>query len=154
MSDGVRRLAPAETHDLRRRVLRDGDDAAVVVWSGDDDPSTVHLGVALDGRVVAISTWLSAPGPDGVTATQLRGMATDPAEVGRGHGRALLRAGIDHARRRGSAMVWANARSTALDFYLRSGFCASGPEFETAEVHLPHRLVTRDVRDDEPSARG
>ena len=39
-------LRAADTHDLRRRVLRDGTASDDVVFAGDDDPATVHLGLA------------------------------------------------------------------------------------------------------------
>ncbi|MGA9276311.1 GNAT family N-acetyltransferase [Ilumatobacter sp.] len=52
-------LAPGDTHDLRRRVLRDGNPDAQLVWAGDDEPTTAHLGIILDGAIVAVSTWLA-----------------------------------------------------------------------------------------------
>lgn len=141
----IHTIRSVDTHHLRRRVLRDGDSDANVVWDGDDTAGTVHLGVVAADRIVAISTWLAAPAPDGRVGFQLRGMATDPADAGRGHGSALLRAGVVHARSHGAEVVWANARVTALDFYTRAGFDATGPMFVTVATGLPHRLVVLPV---------
>jgi len=132
------------THDLRRRVL--GRSAADVVWPGDDEPHTVHLGVVDGDVVVAISTWLAAPfAATSTPALQLRGMATDPAHVGRGLGKLLLDAGVELARSRGVSMVWANARVPAVSFYVAAGFQVVGTEFTTPDTGLPHRLVRFDL---------
>jgi GNAT superfamily N-acetyltransferase len=132
-------ITAADTHDLRRRILRDGEPEAVVDWDGDSDHGTFHLGIRDDtGAIVAISTWLRQP-----PATQLRGMATDPAWAGRGLASGLLDAGIERCRARGDHVIWANARVTAVGFYERAGFTVVGAAFETADTGLPHREVRR-----------
>ncbi len=143
----IHEVTSAQTHDLRRRVLRDGAADAVVDWAGDDDASTVHLGATIDGRIVGISTWTSMPDPHApeIESIQLRGMAADPAFAGQGIGRSLFDAGIEHARSAGSQRVWANARVTALGFYERGGMTVSGPAFVTEATGLPHRHVHIDL---------
>lgn len=146
----------ADTHELRRAVLRDGAPDAVVDWSGDRDGTTVHLGVSDDaGAVIAVSTWLWTPCPlhPAEPAVRLRGMATDPAHRGAGLGSLLLAAGVARSfgigrtssTRRASEveLVWANARVEAIGFYEHHAWLATGPVFQTAETDLPHRLVTR-----------
>ncbi|BAN01487.1 hypothetical protein YM304_11730 [Ilumatobacter coccineus YM16-304] len=128
------------THDLRRRVLRAGEANPTLDWPGDHEPTTTHFAAIADGNVIGVSTWLLVDG-----RVQLRGMATDPDEAGRGVGSALLEAGIEHARRIGATDVWANARVTALGFYRKHGFVISGPEFVTGATGLPHRLATFDL---------
>lgn len=136
-------LEAADTHDLRRRALRDGQADASVVWSGDDHIDTVHLGILVNGTVIAVSTWLAGDLRDDRTprTIQLRGMATEPEFTGTGVGRRLLRAGIERAIDRGAELVWANARISALGFYEREGFSAVGDEFMIPEVGLTHRRV-------------
>lgn len=140
-------LASAETHDLRRRVLRDGRRDASVRWTGDDDAGTVHLGILVDGDIVAVSTWLTTDvNADGTPrAIQLRGMATEPDRAGAGLGGRLLRAGIARAERLGAELVWANARTGALAFYRGAGFTPVGDEFVVSDivpgVGLPHRRI-------------
>lgn len=133
-------LSP-QTHDLRRRILRANDPDADVRWPGDDAENTIHLAV-VDGdeNVVGVSTWITSE-----SATQLRGMATDPNMAGQGVGTLLLDAGVGHARSNGSSHIWANARVTAVGFYTRYGFVMSGPVFDTEATGLPHRLATFDL---------
>lgn len=140
-------ITSAETHDLRRRVLRAGTVNAIVKWHGDDEATTVHLGASVDGRIVAISTWLVTPDPVSpeLRSMQLRGMATDPASSGRGLGRTLLRTGLERAEADGFERVWANARITALGFYEAAGWTTTGPAFDTSATGLPHRHVHLDL---------
>ena len=140
-------ITAADTHDLRRRVLRDGTPSDVLVWEGDDEPATFHLGVRTDEGVVAISTWLQRRYPDrpAEAAFQLRGMATDPAWRGTGVGARLLRAGLEHCAERGATLVWARARVTALPFYERHGFEPVGPEYTDLTTGLRHRDIVRSV---------
>lgn len=142
----VLELRPGATHDLRRRVLRAAMPDADVRFDGDDLPTTVHLGVASDDQVLAVSTWVRAPFPDrpDAAAIQLRGMATDPAMQGQGLGAMLLDAGVRRARASGADVVWARARSTALAFYLDRNFDAVGDEFDDETTGLPHVLVVRE----------
>ena len=149
-------LVTTETHELRRRVLRNDDPAANVVFDGDDDPTTVHLGVRDDtGRPVAVSTWRPKPGPVDPSPTdrQLRGMAVDDGRRGTGIGTILLAAGVDRAFADGAAAVWANARDTALAFYLRHGFEVIGDGFVQAETGLPHHRVRRARPTSAPASR-
>jgi thiamine transport system ATP-binding protein len=137
-------LSAAETHDLRRRVLRDDDPAATVAFDGDDDPATVHLGVRdPSGRLVAVSTWRPTPGPvhPAPTDRQLRGMAVDDGLRGTGIGATLLAAGVQRAFDDGAPAVWANARDTALDFYRRHGFDVIGDGFVDPVTGLPHHRI-------------
>ncbi len=143
MNRRVVEIDAAATHDLRRTVLRAGTASTVVVFDGDDAADTFHLGVDVAGRIVAISTWMRRPFPGELDRTghQLRGMATDPAERGRGHGSLLLMDGVDRARSTGSDHVWANARAGAYDFYIRHGFRFGGPEFVEPDTGIVHRRI-------------
>ena len=141
-------IGAPDTHDLRREILRHGTLSDAVVFDGDDDPTTFHLGIrATNGEVVAISTWLERPCPidPDRPAHQLRGMAIDPELQGGGLGSQLLGAGISACAERGSELVWAHARSTALTFYERHGFSVCGDEYVDPATGLPHVDVVRPV---------
>lgn len=147
MTDVVE-IAAADTHDVRRSVLRAGTPSDVVVWDGDDDRQTFHLGVrAPSGDVIAVSTWLWRRYPDrpAVAGFQLRGMATDPAHRSTGIGGRMLLAGLDRCAAQGSGLVWARARVTALAFYVRYGFEPVGPEYTDLTTGLDHRDIVRPV---------
>jgi ribosomal protein S18 acetylase RimI-like enzyme len=141
-------LHPVDTWPLRRAVLRNDTPSHDVVFDGDDEPTTVHLGVAdRAGRVIATSTWLRRPFPgamDGVRpAIQLRAMAIDPGHQRRGIGRRLVEAGLERMAADGAGSVWANARDTALDFYVGLGFEIVGEGFVDPTTALPHHRIVR-----------
>jgi len=62
----------------------------------------------------------------------------------RGVGTALMLHLIDKARARGDAEVIVNAQVSAMPFYERHGFIASGDVFE--EAGIAHRVMTRALR--------
>ncbi|NBO84390.1 MAG: GNAT family N-acetyltransferase [Actinobacteria bacterium] len=123
-------------------VLRRGTPAKTAVYDGDEHPDTVHIGARADGVVVATSTWIRAAWQESpaAPAVQLRGMAVDDSLQGTGVGRKLIEAGIDHARTLGARFVWAKARDSALDFYLRCGFRVVGEQFMEPASGMPHHL--------------
>ena len=139
-------LAAAATHPLRAAVLRNDTPSRDVVLDGDDEPTTLHLGIrGDDGGLVAVSTWLArafAEDPE-VPAVQLRAMATAPDRQGSGLGGVLLEAGVARAFDGGADIVWANARDTALGFYERHGFSTAGDGYVDPTTALPHHVVVR-----------
>jgi GNAT superfamily N-acetyltransferase len=144
----VLQVAVEDIYDLRMEVLRRDTPSDNVHFAQDRDASTIHLAVRDDaGAVIAASTWTPRPFPDapGEPAVQLRGMAVLAEHRGRGIGAAMLAAGIEDARRRGAALVWANARDSALGFYVANGFTVSGDGFQTTDTDLPHHRVVKRV---------
>jgi GNAT superfamily N-acetyltransferase len=140
-------LRAEQTHPLRRSELRDGTPSDVVDFDGDELDSTFHLGAVLDGRLVAISTWIARPYPDRPAdpGYQVRGMATEPAHRGQGLGEALLAEGIERCRAEGARVVWARARDTALAFYGRFGFDTIGLGYVDLTTGLPHHDIIREL---------
>jgi thiamine transport system ATP-binding protein len=137
-------LAAADTHPLRRAVLREGRVDASVVFEGDDEPGTLHLGLeASDGTLVGVSTWLWRPCPrePGDRDRQLRGMAVDTSRQAGGFGAVLLAAGVERAIADGATTVWANARDTALGFYERHRFEVLEPGHVDAATGLAHHHI-------------
>lgn len=138
----VRVLRAEQTHPLRLSVLRRDTLSKQVEFAEDAWPGVQHLGLVADGVVVAVSTWVPRPHL-GSPAVQLRGMATDRARQGYGLGGVLLEAGIARQVANGVQLVWANARNTALGFYLRHGFVVEGDGFVEPVTQLPHHLIVR-----------
>ena len=136
-------LAPGQTHELRRALLRDGTSSDVVVFEGDDEPSTFHLGAMRDGELVSISTWIRRRYRDlpQHPAHQLRGMATVPSARGTGASAELLQDGLARCSASGSDVVWARARTRAVSFYERHGFETRGHEYVDLTTGLPHRDI-------------
>lgn len=137
------RSIPAEaTHDLRRRVLRPDQRAGELARPGDDDPRTAHFGCYHEGRLVSIATMMPEAEPGGPGDWRLRGVATEPDEMGRGFGTLVIRACLDHARSMGGRTVWLNGRVTSRGFYEMLGFTAEGAPFDTPPTgpHLRFRM--------------
>jgi GNAT superfamily N-acetyltransferase len=134
-------ISAADTYPIRLEVLRNDTPSQALGFDVDELPGTFHLGVHDGVRLVAISTW--APRPHrGEPATQLRGMATLPDVQGRGVGAMLLEAGCARAATV-APLVWARARDTALEFYLRHGFTIDGEGFVDESTGKPHHVITR-----------
>jgi len=114
---------------------------------GDDAPTTVHFGVKIANEIVGIATLLAEPSPTAPDRPgyRLRGMATAPEVRGGGHGKALVRACLEHAARSGGEIFWCNARTTAAGFYERLGLRAFGPPFDLPGIG-PHLRMVRDLR--------
>lgn len=139
-------LTTEQTHPLRLDVLRHDTPSKVVSFPEDGWPGTRHLGVIDNGTLVGTSTWIPRPfdGLPEVAAVQLRGMATAHSHQGRGVGAALLKAGCLHASAGQADLVWANARDTALGFYVAHGFAVVGDGFvDASTTQMPHHVVVR-----------
>jgi GNAT superfamily N-acetyltransferase len=141
-------IPPEATHELRRRVLRGADPAAEVRFEEDGRPGAFHLGVvegAGPDGLVAVGTFVpeATPHRPRAVAVRVRGMAVEPARQGEGLGSLLLDAAVARLRARGVAVVWGNARDTALAFYLRHGFQVAGEGVVT--IGLPHHVVVLDL---------
>lgn len=136
-------LTAQQTHPLRGAILRSGTATADVVFDGDADDGTFHLGVETDDGIGAISTWVPRRYPDlpAAPAHQLRGMATAPELRGSGASSALLVHGLERCRLAGSEVVWACARLAALSFYARHGFETRGAEYVDLTTGLPHHDI-------------
>lgn len=143
----VAEITAEDTHELRRAVLRSGTLTTDVRFDDDHAPTTFHLGVRIDGLLVAVSTWIERRHPDHphLEGSQIRGMATDPERRGTGLGSLLLTAGIDRLTAEGGDLVWARARDSALGFYLAHGFDTFGRGYTDLTTGLPHHDVVRRI---------
>lgn len=138
----VRRARVEEIRPLRHAVLRPGYPPQASIYPEDEE--AVHVG-AWDGtELVGCATVFPEawPGPpEEPQAWRLRGMAVVETRQGTGAGRQVLEAAVAAAWEAGAPLLWANARSSALGFYLRAGWEAIGDEFLTSDPKLPHRRI-------------
>ncbi len=142
----VREVPASETRPLRHLVLRPGQPPESTIYPGDDDTDTRHYAAFFDGHLVGIASLYreARPGSEIVPGWRLRGMATSGEARGRGVGRALLSACLEHVAAEGGGEVWCNARAEALGFYAAAGFEVAGDEFEIPGIG-PHRVMRRDI---------
>jgi predicted GNAT family N-acyltransferase len=103
----------------------------------DFDPQSVHA-LAVDPRARPIGCGRLLP--DG----HIGRMAVLADWRGRGVGAALLLRLVELAREAGHARAILNAQISAMPFYLRYGFTATGEAFE--EAGILHRIMDRPLR--------
>ncbi len=147
MTHQVVALGIDDIMSLRVHVLRKGTPTTHCSYPEDNYHDVVHLGVVDSGDVIATSTWFAKPCPerDGVASMQLKGMAVDTSRQIGGLGSALINAGIAHAQKHGAHLVWARARDSALEFYLKCGFEIAGEGFIDEPTGMPHHIVVRSI---------
>jgi len=152
------RVAPvdaAELHELRRRVLRENDATKSVDEPRDAEPTSRHFAGLLDGRVVVSASFYptAAPIRHDLVSYQLRYMAVDFDAQGHGYGARVLDRAETALRDAGAQQLWANARDTALGFYLKTGWeLIPGSEHISRETQLPHHVIVKLLRNETISA--
>lgn len=139
----IRALSAEESIAVRHPVLRPGRPREEAIFACDAEEWTRHFG-AFDeaGELVGVVT-IHPASIDGVSAWQLRGMATVPAVRGQGHGAALVRQAESVVRDAGGCLLWCNARVVAVTFYERLGWEVVGEEFDIATVGPHFRMIRR-----------
>lgn len=143
----VKEISSRATLPLRGAVLRPGKTISECIFEGDDAPTTRHFGAIDDaGNIVGIvSVYRNGnPAIADTLVYQIRAMATSPACRGQGVGNLLLAAAEGYAQSQGAALIWANARSSAIGFYTKSGYSPASEEFVIQGVGA-HYLVTKSL---------
>jgi GNAT superfamily N-acetyltransferase len=141
-------VTAAEVRPLRQAVLRPHQGPEDVMWPGDDAPGTLHVGARDDdGQLVGVATVVAQRHPRDARPGdwRIRGMATTQQARGRGVGRALLQALLEHVATAGGARVWCTARTSAAGFYEQAGFVAEADVVELPGIG-PHVVMTKRVR--------
>ena len=145
----VVKITTEETYALRTAVLRADTPTSDPKYAEDSKHGTVHLGIFDENKyLIATSTWVINQWQEdpSAIAIQLRGMAVATSYQKSGLGKLLLDSGIIHAKTLNAKYVWAKARDSALDFYLRNDFISVGDGFTEGVTQMPHHLVVREVR--------
>jgi len=123
-------ISAEQTREVRRSVLRPHQDTSELVYPGDDDAESMHLGVLNGALIVAILSMYHAPREGEVSGWRIRGMASLPEVRGMGYGRELVETARDRAWGIDRAEIWCNARESAFGFYEKLGFVVAGDLFE------------------------
>jgi predicted GNAT family N-acyltransferase len=143
----IKEIPSKQTLPLRNEILRPGKDISTCIFEGDDAPDTRHFG-AIDeaGNIVGVvSVYRNGhPAVHQESAWQIRAMATSIAYRGTGVGSLLLVSAENYARESGGLVIWANARSSAIGFYAKSGYSVISEEFVIDGVG-PHYLVIKSL---------
>ena len=127
------RAAQADAKRIRFEVFVEEQRVPAEIELDEHDASCIHAVAYSDGKPVGTGRLL----PDG----HIGRMAVLESQRGRGIGKALLRALIEAARRRGDREVLLSAQVHAVGFYRAEGFEPEGPVYE--EAGIPHQAMRR-----------
>lgn len=127
------------TFELRRGALGWSVPSATRIHGDDADHLALLHGDAV-AAVVSHATWPCPDEPE-VPARYFFGMAVDARYRGQGYGRRLLAAVADRARAAGESVMWAEARQSAVDFYVACGARAGAPFVEDVAGLTVRRVV-------------
>jgi predicted GNAT family N-acyltransferase len=123
--------AQADAKPIRFQVFVDEQRVPAEIELDEHDARCAHALAYSDGKPVGTGRLL----PDG----HIGRMAVLKSERGQGVGKALLRALIEAARRRGDREVMLSAQVHAVGFYRADGFEPEGPVYE--EAGIPHQAM-------------
>lgn len=140
-------ITAQQTREVRRSVLRPHQAASELVYPGDDDRESIHLGVVDGESIVAILSMYHTPRDGQASGWRIRGMASVPAVRGAGYGRELVEMALDRAWGIDRSEIWCNARESAFGFYEKLGFVVMGELFEIDGIgtHAVMAISTADA---------
>lgn len=122
-----------KTIPIRHIVLWPNETPEFCKVEGDEDAS--HFGVMIDNELVCVaSVYLDSYKTDSRKRARLRKFATLPAFQGNGVGSFMLEYIIETLKKKKINYFWFDARESALSFYNRFGFTATGECFYKKEV--------------------
>ena len=147
----IRSITAEETRMLRHAILRPHQAPETLVFPGDLEAESLHVGVFVNDQLVGVASVVpgpmlgaTMPAETHTNGWQLRGMATCHEFRRKGFGAAMVRACIDHVARHGGTVIWCNARTPAVPFYESLGFETKGDEFQIP-ISGPHFRMWREV---------
>lgn len=136
-------ISAQETYPVRHPVLRGGRPLSECEFEGDEDVTTIHLGLYSKEKLVGVATFIKNSNPhfSEKVQYQLRGMAILHKFRNKGLGKIIL----DEAEKQLSNKchrLWFNARKIAVNFYEKNGYKKMGEPFEIPNVGM-HYVMTK-----------
>ena len=139
----IREIQSKETLNIRLEILRPNGTLKDCVFPGDSEHTTKHFGAFIDHSLVGIvSIYKVGHSSFKGLGFQIRAMATLPEARGKGAGSYLLKSAEAYAFNHGADYIWANARTSAKEFYRKTGYCVSEYEFNIKGIG-PHVIVSK-----------
>ena len=135
----IQEIEAIVTHSVRHPVLRKGRPLESCIFEGDALASTIHLGAFAGEELVGVLSAYEKTHPafNETNAYQVRGVAVLKTHQQKGIGRQLM---VEIERLLGkkkTALLWLNARLSAIPFYQRLNYTVKGNEFDIPLVG-PH----------------
>ena len=142
----VKQILAKETYLVRHPILRTGKPLETCAFSGDDLPSTIHLGLFNNSSIIGVASFMKNNNNEFFKKSQyqLRGMAIIETFQGKGLGKMLLRKGEQLLKDKKTGLIWCNARIKAINFYKRNGYKITGVPFEIPEIgkhYIMYKLI-------------
>ena len=138
----IHEIQASETWVLRQKLLRPDFNLEQCSYPGDSDVSSHHFACSSNHElrgIVSIYKRSNKAVHSGL-GFQIRAMATCEEVRGKGLGLKLLAAAEKVAFNAGADYVWANARTSAIGFYVKAAYKVIGEQFHVDGVG-PHLLV-------------
>lgn len=117
---------------LRRNVMRPNMESFEdVIYDKDDHPSAIHLGIEIDGKIIACVSAYQENNPDLSHQIQyrIRALCVDENYRLQGIARMLFNKIIEEVTNKGAQAIWFTARTHLTKFYNSFGFKEYGEEF-------------------------
>ncbi len=143
----ILRINPADTYEVRSKMLRPGLPLSSCKFDNDDEDQTFHLGAFSEGKLVSVASFYFENHKD-ISGHEyqyrLRGMATLTEHQGKGMSKALLKMAFPIIKQNLCTVLWCNAKTTAEGFYKTVGFETLTEVFEIDGVG-PHVLMKKEI---------
>ena len=117
---------------LRRNVMRPNMESFEdVIYDKDDHPSAIHLGIEIDGKIIACVSAYQENNPDLSHQIQyrIRALCVDENYRLQGIARMLFNKIIEEVTNKGAQAIWFTARVHLTKFYNSFGFTEYGEQF-------------------------
>ena len=138
----VKRILAAETYPVRQQVLRQGKPIASCMFDGDEEKTTIHLGLFFYGTLSGVVSYIRIKTEYSASDNQyqLRGMAILLPFQGKKLGEVLLSEGERILKELNCNFIWCNSREVAVNFYKRNGFVVEGESFVIPSIGVHYKM--------------
>lgn len=128
----IKKITAEESYIVRHPVLRSGRPIQDCAFQYDDHPSSIHLSLEVEGKVISVISVLPIRCENfpKLVAMRLRGIATLESYRRQGYGTQLIN-GVEKRllKKKGIELIWLDARINASDFYRKMGYKTIGDHF-------------------------
>jgi ribosomal protein S18 acetylase RimI-like enzyme len=141
----IKSISVKETYLVRHPILRAGKPIENCEFEGDEDESTLHLGLFFKTDLIGVASFIKNSNVLFIEKKQyqLRGMAILKEYQKKGFGNLLLVEGEEQLLNK-CQRIWFNARENALNFYIKNNYKIIDKPFEIADIGL-HNVMSKKI---------
>ena len=133
----IKKIQPTDTYIVRHPVLRKGKAIETCRFENDELPSTTHFGCFFEGKLVGVVSLFEKSNNlfEEKNQFQLRGMAVLEEYQKKGLGEKLIIFLENYIKNyQENALIWLNARESALKFYEKLNYVVIGNVFDIKDI--------------------